>query len=96
MSDLKKYAPTIVHKAFKDDLTALLNKYAGELRADEALAIASQIVGMLVAYQDKNTMTPFKAGEIIQANLEVGNRIAVTDIQEKERLLREAKPMGNG
>jgi hypothetical protein len=65
------------HAAFKVDIDAVLARHAGALSAIEMLAIASQVVGMLVAYQDQRTVTLDMALETVNQNIEVGNALAI-------------------
>lgn len=68
------------HEAFYQELLALLKKHAGHLDAQEMLAVASNVVGKLIAMQDQRTMTPAMALQIVQENIEKGNRHAMQEI----------------
>ena len=61
------------HEAFYQDLAVLLDKHAGHLSGVEILAIASNMVGKIVALQDQRSITPAKAMEIVFKNIEMGN-----------------------
>ena len=63
------------HTRFKRDLEKLLNKHAGKLSAQELLAISAQVCGMIAAVQDKRTLTPSQAMEIIVENIKAGNQL---------------------
>lgn len=65
--------PTASHLKFRDDAIALLNKHAGALDATEMLALASHMVGQIVAMQDQRKVTPALAMEIVARNIEQGN-----------------------
>ena len=54
-----------------------------DLTAVDVLAVASQLVGNLVALQDQTRITSAMAMELVATNIEMGNRTAV------ETLLRE-------
>jgi hypothetical protein len=62
------------HEVAYDDLTELLRKHAGHLSAIEMLAVASNMVGKLVALQDQRAITPEVAMQTVAKNLEAGNK----------------------
>ncbi|MGZ8286109.1 MAG: hypothetical protein ACXW27_08955 [Allosphingosinicella sp.] len=68
--------PTAEHSALRDDLVATFKKHE-HLSPVEMLAIASILVGHLIALQDQRTMTPGKAMRIVGANIEIGNAGAI-------------------
>lgn len=75
-------APRVVpagemHEALYAELCVLLEKYGGGMSAEEILALASNLVGKLIAMQDRAAMSPERAREIVILNLEEGNRQAV-------------------
>lgn len=62
---------TVDHSEMKKDLEAILDKY--ELHDPIViLAVASQLLGMLVALQDAST-TPEHAMQVVSENLAIGN-----------------------
>ena len=65
--------PTAAHRAFRDDVLALLNKHAGKLDAMEMLALGAHLVGQLVAMQDHRKVTPAMAMDLVGKNIEQGN-----------------------
>ena len=75
--------PTEQHQAFRNDLIALLNKYAGHLDAKVMLALSAHLVGQIVAMQDQRTVTRALALEIVARNIEVGNAEAVAEVTNK-------------
>jgi hypothetical protein len=56
------------------DLCKLVNKHASKLTALELLAVASNMLGKLVALQDQRTITPAMAMEVVVQNIEHGNK----------------------
>ncbi len=62
------------HEVAYQDLCALVNKHADSMSAAELLAVASNMVGKLVALQDQRKMTPGGAMEIVAKNIEHGNQ----------------------
>src|SRR5262245_1576949 len=69
-----KIKPGPEHEAMKLDLAAVLRKHSTrETSAVEMLAIASIMVGQLIALQDHQTMTTQMAMEIVLRNIEIGN-----------------------
>lgn len=71
---MKVHKPTPAHSAFRDDALALLKKHAGHLDATDMLAMASHMVGQIIAMQDQRKVTREIALEILKANIEQGNR----------------------
>ena len=65
------------HAAAYEDLCALIGRHADQVTGVEMLAIAANMVGKLIAIQDRATMTPARAMEIVMANIEGGNREAI-------------------
>ena len=68
------------HEVAFQDLCALVAKHADAMTPLEVLAIASNMLGKLVALQDQRTMTPAQAMEIVARNLEEGNRQIIDGI----------------
>lgn len=61
------------HEVLYQDLCKLVSKHAGNVSAQELLAVAANMLGKLVAMQDQRTMSPAMAMEIVAQNLEHGN-----------------------
>lgn len=61
------------HEVAYQDLCALVSKHAAKLSALELLAVASNMLGKLVAMQDQRTTTRDKALDVVIKNLELGN-----------------------
>lgn len=76
---MKVKDPTPQHKAFRDDLIAVLRKYP-DMQADEILAISSYFVGQIIALQDQRKMTPEKAMKIVASNIEAGNQHTMKEV----------------
>lgn len=74
---LKEFTPTAKHLAFMNELKAAIGNTGRELQAHELLAIAAQLVGNLLAYQDHRLMTPAEGMDLVARNIETGNRAAV-------------------
>lgn len=49
--------------------------------SERALAIASQIVGQILALQDQRTMTSDKGLDLILVNIELGNQQVIKDLR---------------
>lgn len=64
------------HEAVFQELCAVLKKHADQhdLSAVELLAIASTMVGMLIANQDQRQITASMAMDVVAANIEAGNK----------------------
>lgn len=67
-----------VHSA----ISAVLNIYAGDLTPLELLALASQMVGQLIAIQDQRETTASEAMEIVIHNIRVGNENVVIKLNK--------------
>lgn len=80
---VKTVLPEARHRAFRDDLLALLREYAGELEATEMLALSAHIVGQIIALQDQRTMTSTLAMEIVAHNIIQGNIEAMAELVGK-------------
>ena len=72
------------HKDFYDDLTSLLGRHAAHLPADELLALASNVVGKILAFQDQRTMTAEGAMALIRENIEIRNREAIAGLMKSQ------------
>jgi hypothetical protein len=68
------------HEIAYQDIVALVRRHAEHLSSVEMLAIAANMLGKLLAYQDQRSMTPTAAMEIIIQNIEEGNRQAITEV----------------
>ena len=73
---MKSYIPSADHLAFMDDAKALLRKFE-HLDAMQLLAIASQLVGNLIALQDQTKVTSDMALEVVFQNVEIGNATVI-------------------
>lgn len=61
------------HEVAYQDLCKLVSKHADKLSALELLAVASNMIGKLIAMQDQRTVTRDKALDVLIKNLELGN-----------------------
>lgn len=73
---VRSQEPTARHRAFRDKLIEALREF-DDVPADQMLAIASHMVGQLVALQDQRKVTPGTAMEIVARNIELGNAEAI-------------------
>lgn len=73
---MKTVPPTPQVTAFVEDLKRVIGEHQN-LGAQEMLAGASQLVGMLIALQDHTRVTPDDALRIVEANIEAGNEQGV-------------------
>ena len=71
---MKLHQPKPEHEMFYQELIALVDKHAGKLSAIEVLAVASNMLGKLIAIQDRRVITPADAMEIVAKNIEEGNK----------------------
>lgn len=75
--------PTDAHRAFRGEVCALLERHGSNLSANEMLALASHLVGQIIALQDQRTMTPDLCMKIVSKNIEIGNREVFDDLAFK-------------
>lgn len=71
--------PTALHRAFRDDVLALLDKHAGALDASEMMALAAYTVGQIMAMQDARKWSPGRAMALVAKNIELGNAQAISE-----------------
>lgn len=72
------------HEAFRLDLLELVKKHSEELAADEILAIASFMLGQLIALQAQDAMPAARAMNIVAINLQMGNQSAMEKLHKPE------------
>lgn len=75
MKTLKTVAPSPAVAAFVNELKAVLAKHE-TLSAQEMLAGSSQLVGMLIALQDRR-LNPEDVLALVKSNIEMGNQTAI-------------------
>lgn len=61
------------HEVAYKDLCALVSKHASKVSSLELLAIASNMLGKLIALQDQREVTRDQAMEVVVKNIEHGN-----------------------
>lgn len=64
----------IKYEACFQELCAVIKKHSADLSATEVLAIGANMVGKMIAMQDRRTVTPEMAMQIVIENIELGNR----------------------
>lgn len=74
---LRTVDPDERHETLVNQLCQYLVKEAASMPAEELLAVLSQVLGMMIAYQDQRKYTPAMIMELVQQNIEVGNRRAI-------------------
>lgn len=72
------------HERIKDQLTSLILDNSRKNENQEILAIASLIVGIIIALQDQTKLTPEMAMEIVTKNIQLGNQAVVNDLLNKK------------
>lgn len=72
--------PTGAQVAFRHALLEVMKQHGAALDAAELLAVASHLVGQLVAMQDQRTMTPAMAMALVGQNIERGNQEAIDSL----------------
>jgi len=71
------------HEVAYNDLIQLLREHAEKVTSVEMLAIASNMLGKLVAMQDQRMITPSIAMEIVVKNMEEGNKQVIENLRLK-------------
>lgn len=72
------------HATFKRDLDKLFKKHMSRLPASHMLAVASQVVGMIVAMQDQRVFTSEMVMAVVAENIEVGNKAMVENLMKSK------------
>jgi hypothetical protein len=70
------------HEVTYQELTALISRHAAKLSAIEILAVASNIVGKLVAMQDQRRYSKGDVMEIVARNIEAGNQQVIEQLHQ--------------
>lgn len=68
------------HEVTYQELNDLLKKHSASLSPLEVLAIASNMVGKLIALQDQRTVTHAMVMSLVANNIEHGNRQVVAEL----------------
>jgi hypothetical protein len=68
------------HEVAYQDIVSLCGKHKDSVSAEELLAIAANMLGKFLAYQDQRTMTKDRAMEIVIRNIEIGNQQVITEL----------------
>lgn len=79
---MRRLAPHPEHEVAFQDIQVLLDKHAAKMTAMEVLAIAANLVGKLIAFQDRRCVTPAGAMEVVHCNIEEGNRQALEYLRD--------------
>lgn len=66
--------------AFRTEALALLKKHAGELPAEEMLAMSAHMVGQILAMQDQRQFTTDELMRMVCANIECGNHEVIDSL----------------
>lgn len=76
---MKSRAATPAHQRCRDALLAAIREEAGDMPAEEVLAVVAYTVGQLIALQDSGRITPAMAIQLVSENIEEGNRDAMME-----------------
>ena len=74
MLNMKIVPSSPEHEACRQALCNAIKPYAHKLGAQGMLAVASALVGQLIALQDQRSLTPAGAMEIVLRNIESANQ----------------------
>lgn len=70
------------HEVAYQDIIKLVAKHADKLSSVELLAIASNMLGKLIAAQDQRQLTPEEVMDIVSVNIEIGNQQALEQLKK--------------
>lgn len=73
MVEMVTVAPSIDGEAFRQELIALMTRYADKMPAEMQLAFAASVAGAVAACMDPSKCPPRTAEAIIRHNLRLGN-----------------------
>lgn len=73
---------TLAHEALYQEFADLLKKYTAHMGSLEVLAVASNLVGKLIALQDQRLVTPALAMKVVAENIELGNAQVLAGLAE--------------
>lgn len=79
---MKTHTSSPLHQEFNDAMKDVLERYKDRLNGMEMLAVASHLVGVLIALQDQNKVTTSMAMELVIKNIETGNAEALNLLDE--------------
>lgn len=82
MAKMKTIPVTPEAEACRQAILAAIRPYADKLGAPGMLAVASALVGQLIALQDQRTMTRKMALEIVAANIEGANQEVIDGLRD--------------
>lgn len=77
---MKKIEPSEIDKKFHADLLQFLSQHLKPDTSDRFLAIASQVVGAIMAQQNQFAMTKEQVFEIVARNIEEGNAMVIANL----------------
>ena len=77
---MKVYCTTPEYELAYQDLLALMGRHKDSVAPVEMLAIAANVVGKLMAVQDKRKYTSEQVTQVVTENIEEGNRQAIETI----------------
>jgi hypothetical protein len=72
------------HEIAYQDIVALVRKHGEHLSSVEMLAIAANMLGKLLAYQDQRHLTSDAAMEIVIQNIQQGNQQAIAEVMKSQ------------
>lgn len=68
------------HREFNDAMKQVLARFKDILTGEEMLAVASHLVGVLIAVQDQKKYTLAQIMELVSRNIETGNAEAIAGL----------------
>lgn len=81
---MKPSPPTEADRALHADIAALIKRHLTPDTAERVLAIASQVVGQVLALQDQRTMTREMAMQVVMSNIETANAAVIARLLDSK------------
>lgn len=80
----KVMRPNSADIEYRNEALALIKKHLTPDTADRFLALASQMVGQILALQDQRKMTRDMALQIVMDNIELGNSGVINSLMQSK------------
>lgn len=81
---LSSHKPTEKHHALRGELLEAIRKYMDDIPMEQILALLSHLVGQIIAMQDGRKMTMEMVSEIVESNINQGNKDVADSLLMKD------------
>jgi len=76
----RSVAPNTQQMAFRKGIEQAIRAHGAALDATEILAVLAHCLGQVIALQDQRRYTPDQVMQVVQANIEQGNKEVVDNL----------------